>query len=152
MITDPHLAELQALFVQHGVVLAYLFGSHAEGRATPRSDVDIAVLLPPSTPRERFFEVRLSLTNALMDVFHKEVDVAVLNEISPLLARDVAEYGRLLYEDPMIRPAVEFVVHAKKHYADTAHFRTMATQYLGEDIERYRQRLPALMVREKAHD
>jgi predicted nucleotidyltransferase len=33
MITDDHLPELAEVFVRHGVVLAYLFGSQAVGRA-----------------------------------------------------------------------------------------------------------------------
>ena len=31
MITDAHRDELKRIFIQHGVVLAYLFGSQAEG-------------------------------------------------------------------------------------------------------------------------
>lgn len=51
MITDDRLVELKGIFVKHGVVLAYLFGSQAEGTGRPSSDVDIAVLLPDGTPR-----------------------------------------------------------------------------------------------------
>ena len=48
----------------HGVASAYLFGSHAAGRAHRESDVDVGVLLAWNahpTARARF-EVRLSLT------------------------------------------------------------------------------------------
>lgn len=37
MVTDDRLPELKDVFVKHGVVLAYLFGSQAEGRALPRA-------------------------------------------------------------------------------------------------------------------
>ncbi len=51
MITGDRLVELKGIFVKHGVVLACLFGSQAEGTARPSSDVDIAVLLPGGTTR-----------------------------------------------------------------------------------------------------
>jgi predicted nucleotidyltransferase len=149
MISDAHLDELKAIFVKHGVVLAYLFGSQAEGSARPGSDVDIAVLLPPGTPRETFLDVRLSLTNELVDVFHKDVDVVVLNDAMALLAYEVAQHGVLLYEDEATRPAVDFLVAATIYYADTAHFRRLALSYLAEDVERYRLKRTELALREK---
>lgn len=152
MITDEHLAELKDLFVKHGVVLAYLFGSQAEGTARPSSDVDIAVRLPPGTPHENHFDVRLNLTNTLMGVFHKDVDVAVLGDVTALLAYEVVQHGMLLYEDEISRPATDFVVSATLYYADTAHFRRLALQYLSEDIERYRVQRSAVVLREKPGD
>lgn len=150
MITDAHLDELQQLFVAHGVVLAYLFGSQAEGAARLESDVDIAVLLPPGTPRARFSAVRLSLMNELMALLQRDVDVAVLNEVRASLAYDVAKSGVLLYEDPQTRPAIDFVVAARRYYLDTAKFRRLAAEGLREEIEMYRlQRQELLAVREK---
>jgi predicted nucleotidyltransferase len=134
------LEELEKLFIEHGVVLAYLFGSQAEGTARPSSDIDIAVLLPPGTPREKCFDVRLNLTNALMDVFHKDdVDVVILNEAPPLLAHQVVKYGRIVYEDSATRPAVDFVVHTAARYSDTRPARELARQYLEEWIEERRK-------------
>jgi predicted nucleotidyltransferase len=48
---EPYLPELKRIFEQRGVVLAYLFGSQATGRAGPLSDVDFAVLLDQRLPR-----------------------------------------------------------------------------------------------------
>ncbi len=48
MATDPHALEeeLRAALRRHPrVLVAYLFGSTARGRAGPLSDVDVAVLL-----------------------------------------------------------------------------------------------------------
>ena len=100
MIADSHLPELKEVLVQHGVVLAYVFGSQAESRARPSSDVEIAVLLPADIPPSKFFNVRLSLTNALMDLLHQnDIEVVVLNEATPLLAYQVLQNGKLVYED-----------------------------------------------------
>ncbi len=149
MITDTHLDELKAILVKHGVTLAYLFGSQAEGTARPSSDVDIAVLLPPGTPNDKFFDVRFNLTNELMDVLYKDVDVAILNEVTALLAYEVTRHGVLLYEDEATRPAADFLVSATIYYADTAHFRRLALAYLNEDIEQYRLMRAELALREK---
>src|SRR5437763_11669051 len=127
MVIDPYLPALREVFVGHGVVLAYLFGSQAEGTARPSSDIDFAVLLPPGTPREQFFDTRLSLINAVMDVLHtSKVDLVVLNEAGPLLMHQVVKYGRVLYEDPVTQPAIDFYVYAVSRYSDTAHYRQLA--------------------------
>ena len=136
MNLDAHLPALRDLFVRQGVVLAYLFGSQAEGTARPSSDVDFAVLLPPGTPRAQFFDARLSLINAVMDELHTEkVDLVILNEASPLLMHQVVKFGRVIYEDPLTQPAIDFYVYAAARYFDTAPARRLAHQYLKEWID-----------------
>jgi len=136
MNLDEHLPALREIFVRYGVVLAYLFGSQAEGRARPGSDVDLAVLLPPGTPRERFIDTRLSLMNAVMEALHTDkVDLVVLNEATPLLMHQVVKFGRVLYEDPITRPAIDFYVYAAARYSDTAPTRQLAYRYLKQWID-----------------
>lgn len=147
MITDTHLDELQNLFVKHGVVLAYLFGSQAEGNARPDSDIDIAVLLPAESWPESFFDVRLSLTNELIGVFHKsEIDVVVLNEAPPLLAHEITCLGHIIYEDPVTQPADQFAVEAFQRYSDTQSIRDIRDTYLFDRLER---RVAERALREK---
>ena len=45
MDLEEALRRLREVFAAKGVVLAYLFGSYAEGTATPKTDLDIAVLV-----------------------------------------------------------------------------------------------------------
>jgi len=150
MIVEELSDKLKDLFIQHGVVLAYLFGSQAEGTARTSSDADFAVLLSPETPRSKYFDVRLGLTNALMDELHKnEVDVILLNEATALLAHEVTTYGKILYEDEATRPAVDFAAYAASRYADTAHFRQLAWDYLSETIERNRPQPTGRVLRER---
>jgi len=133
-----HTEHQKRLFAAHGVVLAYLFGSQAERKAGPLSDVDIAVLLRPQVTREQWFQMQLDLTNELMNLFHRnEVDVVVLNEATPLLAYQVVRYGQLIYE---ARPGtrVDFEVAALRRYIDTEPLRHLQDRRLLERAEEYR--------------
>jgi uncharacterized protein len=79
-----------------GIASAYLFGSHAEGRAHRESDIDVAVLLPWElypTAKERF-ELRVSVGSELIaELKHDEVDLVILNDLPPLLARRILWEG-----------------------------------------------------------
>lgn len=79
-----------------GVVSAYLFGSHAAGRAHRESDVDIGVVLDRRAlpgARDRF-EVGLRLSSRLQaSLATRHVDLLVLNDAPPGLARHVVTRG-----------------------------------------------------------
>lgn len=81
-----------------GLTSAYLFGSVAEGREHRESDVDIAVLLDWATyPTARArFERRLDLIAALRSAAHREIDLLVLNDAPPRLARRIMTAGQRL--------------------------------------------------------
>ena len=89
------------------VLLGYLFGSHAAGRAHRESDVDVAVLLDRAhcgTERERF-DLRVELSADLVAALHcNEVDLVVLNDAPPLFARRIVYEGKLLH---CVDPAAE---------------------------------------------
>jgi uncharacterized protein len=98
---------LTQYFEEHsdlGVASAYLFGSHAEGRAHRESDVDVGVLLQWNrhpTAHERF-EMRIRVGSDLIAVTHNnEVDVVILNDAPPLLGRKIIYDGiRIFLGDP----------------------------------------------------
>ena len=98
---------LTRYFEEHpglGVASAYLFGSHAEGRAHRESDVDVGILLQWArypTPGDRF-DMRVRLGSDLIAVVHhNEVDVVILNDAPPLLGRKVIYDGlRIFLGDP----------------------------------------------------
>lgn len=114
---DPDVKSLvDYLVAQPDVLAAYLFGSYATGKARPRSDVDVAVLLSQADGFERF-ERRLRLTGEVEDALGRRADVVVLNDAPPLLTHQVLREGRLIFErDRAAR--VEFEVRAGKIYAD----------------------------------
>lgn len=130
--------RLEEVFASHGVALAYLFGSQARGRPGPLSDVDIAVLLGPEVGRDRWFQVKLDLIGALMELFRRnDIDVVVLNRATPVMAHEVARSGRILYEaKPGTR--VAFEVSALRRYVDTKPLRRIQDQHLLDRAEEYR--------------
>lgn len=75
------------------VRLAVLFGSTARGKAGPRSDVDLGILLEPYSPKLRF-KVEAELGRAARNA----VDVVLLDEAPPLLRFEVTRDGVLLFE------------------------------------------------------
>jgi predicted nucleotidyltransferase len=89
-----------ALGAVDGVVSAYLFGSVAEGRTHRDSDVDLGVLLdrvshPTKASR---FETRLDLAGRLRARVRRDVDVVILNDAPPQLARRILTEGRCLLQ------------------------------------------------------
>ena len=91
-LTDQQKVALQKL----GVVLLYLHGSIAAGTPRTDSDADIAVLF------EQMPEDPIGVTGKLIDILTgfipgRELDIAILNEASPLLKQAVASRGTLLY-------------------------------------------------------
>ena len=136
---SKHQEELHRIFARHGVILAYLFGSQAEGKAWPLSDVDIAVLLGPQVPQERWTDVQIDLINDLIGLFHRDdIDVAILNRATPLFAYQVVRFGRVIYEDAT-HPAVDFAAYSIRRYADTAPLRRLKKEYFGEWVREHRQ-------------
>lgn len=88
VFSDPAIA---------GMVSAYLFGSHAAGRAHRESDVDVGVLLAYETypDRRSRFEARLRLSARIGSALATNaVDLVVLNDAPPTLARAIIRNGR----------------------------------------------------------
>jgi predicted nucleotidyltransferase len=86
-----------------GLVSAYLFGSAATGREHRESDLDVAVLVDRTvypTPADRF-DLRLTVMASVHGSTGREVDLVILNDAPPQLARRVMTEGRkLLSNDP----------------------------------------------------
>lgn len=101
----PHrLAGYLHAHAPAGIHAAYLFGSHAEGRAHRESDVDVGVLLDWrrfASARERF-ELRVDLGSDLIQALGtNRVDVVILNDAPPELGRAIVVRGvRVFCADP----------------------------------------------------
>ena len=102
MTVEELIVALPAVFEQDspGVASAYLFGSHAEGRAHRESDVDVGVLLHYGvypTARARF-DARVRLSARIAAALRiDQVDLVVLNDVPPRLARRIVIEGRRVF-------------------------------------------------------
>lgn len=104
---EPGLADLGEVFRAHGVAVAYLFGSRAEGRARDGSDHDVAVLFAADHPA---FDATERLAADLATRLGTPVDVVDLARAGLELRGTVAESGRLLFgadEPARVRPVVQ---------------------------------------------
>lgn len=101
-----------------GVTAVYLFGSRASGKAGPLSDYDVAVLLRKTIPREEYLDRKLRLIAQFASFFNdSRVEVVILNEASPLLAMNIIDGGRVLFESDL--PArVAFETKITMQYLD----------------------------------
>lgn len=98
----------EALTAEDDVVLAYLYGSHAEDRSTERSDVDVGVLLTEAPEGlDRTIELTELVSRAL-EVPGERVDVTVLNDAPLRLVHQVVTKGEaVLVRDESRRVAFE---------------------------------------------
>ena len=101
--------QLDHVFADTPVLVAYLFGSHAVGRTGPMSDRDIAVLLEPGLTRPEHGRWQVELIGRLMDAYHSDaIDLVVLNDAPPLLRFEVIRVRHVLYNrDDEARVAFE---------------------------------------------
>jgi predicted nucleotidyltransferase len=82
-----------------GLISAYLFGSVAAGHAHRESDVDVGILLdrqvyPRTADR---FDAKLILIGHLRSAVRRDVDVVILNDAPPQLARRIMAPGHRVF-------------------------------------------------------
>jgi predicted nucleotidyltransferase len=133
-MADANLVEALARDVEKtdGLVSAYLFGSVASGRAHRESDLDLGLLLdrtkyPTGTDR---FELRLRLLGRLQKVSGRTIDLVILNDAAPHLARHVMTTGHRL-----------LVIDSEQ---DHAHLRLMMSR--AADLEPFLRRARAVKL------
>ncbi len=102
-LTD-RVTRLFAERAPEALVSAYLFGSHADERFHRESDVDVGILLrwdSRPTARDRFREQVETASWLGAELGEPLVDVVVLNDAPPLLARHIVSRGvRVFCADP----------------------------------------------------
>ena len=90
----------------------YLFGSVAEGRTRPGSDVDIAVLFRKPITAAALFELRNDLAEALSS----DVDLIDLSTATTVMRKEVLRTGWMIFEADRLRRE-EFEMYALSDYA-----------------------------------
>jgi predicted nucleotidyltransferase len=133
-MTAPPTAERLRSFVADApadVVAVYLFGSLARGTASPKSDVDLGLLLrrpPASTLEGRMLDYEAELERTI----GRPVQAVVLNDAPPDLAYRVLRDGLVLLErDRAAR--LRFEVRTRNLYFDLL---PVLTRYRRRALER----------------
>ena len=122
---------LEPRLASGGRLLAvYLFGSEAEGRARPDSDVDLAFLSERALDPVVVFDVAQDLATAL----HRDVDLLDLSRASTVLRAQVIGRGRVLHSGDARRVG-EFEMYALSDYARLNEERARVMESF---LERYR--------------
>lgn len=118
------------------VAAAFLFGSQASGRSNAASDVDIAILFHWESNRE---DLRLSelITDLIGILRRQDVDVAILNDASPVLLREVAVHGHVIYSENE-EIVAEFGIWALQQYEDTRPLRRLQDELIEQRLARLR--------------
>jgi predicted nucleotidyltransferase len=120
-------ALTQVLDQRFGVESLWLFGSTATGRATPDSDLDLAVLF---RTRPTVIE-RLELESELARLAGKPVDLIDLDAASPALAMQVLRHGQLLVDRNPAR-RITFTARAPARYDDLRRLRAPIERKIAE--------------------
>jgi len=117
--------NLKDIAQKHGIVLTLKFGSFVTGRAHPKSDVDLAILLDRSniTLREH-----AELLQSLQPLFpDRELDLALINHADPLFLKKITDNCELLYGPPERLQALK--LYAFKRYQDHRRYFEMERQF-----------------------
>ncbi len=79
---------------RHGVVKAFIFGSHARGNQTEDSDIDILIEYAPDARKSLF--TRVKIMNELKEALQKDVDVVTEASLSPYFREKVLRERRAI--------------------------------------------------------
>ena len=77
-------------------IAAWLYGSGGSGSMNTDSDIDIAVLLPPTDTRKTSWSLR-NHTQALAEHWHRKVDLVNFAAVSCVLQKEILSGGKLLF-------------------------------------------------------
>lgn len=130
-----NITAIKKIFGKEKVVLAFVFGSTVKKTFNKLSDLDLAVVLDKSIQPSRYEEIRLSLLDQLSRLLKgKPLDMAILNNSSPLLTQMVISRGKIIFcrsEDFR----VNFQSQVLQRFDDTLYLRRIYYQYLQNRVE-----------------
>lgn len=96
---EKYQKQLNKIFKENQVVLAYLFGSAAKGKMTPLSDIDFAVVFSDKVKSKDNFKKQLNLAHEIGNVFRIDrVDIVNLETAQDSFLKHSAVFeGKLIY-------------------------------------------------------
>ncbi len=112
---------LKQYFKKHPEIeVAYIFGSVAQGKENPLSDIDIAIIINPQQINEKMYRYGYKaevLSDLIKLLKTNNVDLVILNEADILLRHRVLYFGKLIYSKNE-KKRIEFQVDTVNKYND----------------------------------
>ena len=85
--------DFSFLFEREDILAILLYGSAAKGDETPRSDLDICIVLPS----RKYMKDILNQIYAKLDVFTKKYDVRFFEELPLYIQINIIESNKIIY-------------------------------------------------------
>ncbi|MEA2038904.1 MAG: nucleotidyltransferase domain-containing protein [Thermodesulfobacteriota bacterium] len=105
------------------VLALYLFGSGAQNRLQPLSDLDFGILLLRQLDKKQRFEKQIDLIGKFNDFFGTdEIDLVVLNDAPSRFSFNILKYGTLLFFRNK-KAIIDFREQVSNYYLDFKYFR-----------------------------
>ncbi len=105
------------------VLALYLFGSGAQNRLQPLSDLDFGILLSRRLDKKQRFGKQIDLIGKSNDFFGTdEIDLVVLNDAPPRFSFNILKYGNLLFFRDK-KAIIDFREQVLNYYLDFKYFR-----------------------------
>jgi len=118
---------IDLLVEQYQPAAVLLYGSRAKGQDDLHSDIDLAMLLNKKSPPDGF-KLAKSQTD-IEAILKKDVDLVVLDNVSPILAMEIIRNHQMLYQvDSGVINA--FIMKATGEYFDLKYSRRCIEEQL----------------------
>lgn len=134
---DDLKENINQIFQSHSeIVVAYLYGSYAQGYQTKFSDIDIGVLLEEDFQEPSLYFAQLGSEIEKAFKYRINVDLKILNEKPPRFLFQVIKHGILIYcKDSTVKD--EFEIKVITQYLDIKpllnHFDNLFLREVHED-------------------
>lgn len=127
--------KIKEIFEKRGIVLGYIFGSHARNTNGPLSDIDVAVVLSLSLSEKEQVEKIENIRNEIQKEFKTNyVDVInLMQNNNPALRYDIIFGGKIvLVKNANLKKFLE--LKAVRDFEDTKYMRNVQFSILKEKI------------------
>lgn len=102
------------------IAFAYLFGSQATGKATMKSDVDIALFFNENQQPD--MDQLLQIEDRITSLLKQEIDILVLNNATPVIRMQVLKKGKRIFENAH-QSFIRFFIKTVNEYDDLKRIR-----------------------------
>lgn len=125
--------KLKKILSKQPVKLAYLYGSYARGQETPKSDIDIAVVMAEKA-KTADYEIAAGLQKAIGKSL-PEIEVREIKPTTePVFLRSVLK-DRITLLARSEKERVDFETKGMKRFYDTQHLRNLNFYYLKKSLK-----------------